>query len=170
MTYSAPIHIKYHYETLLPVGSGMDFDGRIIDPMVHRHDRVSSSYYQGKKAASQVSPSQRLEIGRLPIMLRSEKCHLHGKTDAQLTEMGECPLDPGGYFVIDGTEKALMMQENMSHNRIIVEKDPKGKIQAAVTSATNENKSRITVSVTNKDGYHTTGEAKLPHAVEAVRM
>lgn len=44
-------------------------------------------------------------IGRLPIMLRSNKCVLKDKTHAQLADMTECPLDPGGYFVVKGTEK-----------------------------------------------------------------
>jgi DNA-directed RNA polymerase III subunit RPC2 len=44
-------------------------------------------------------------IGRLPIMLRSNKCVLKGKSEAKLADMSECPLDPGGYFVVKGTEK-----------------------------------------------------------------
>lgn len=38
-------------------------------------------------------------------MLRSGKCVLKGKSEAQLAQMTECPLDPGGYFVVKGTEK-----------------------------------------------------------------
>lgn len=38
---------------------------------------------------------EQLEIGRLPIMLRSDKCHLAGKSPAELAELGECYLDPG---------------------------------------------------------------------------
>ena len=33
------------------------------------------------------------------------RCVLHGKNEQQLAKLGECPLDPGGYFVIRGTEK-----------------------------------------------------------------
>lgn len=40
-------------------------------------------------------------------MLRSAFCTLTGHTDAELTEMGECPYDQGGYFVINGSEKVL---------------------------------------------------------------
>jgi DNA-directed RNA polymerase III subunit RPC2 len=58
-----------------------------------------------------------LEIGRLPIMLRSNKCHLAGKSEAALAGMTECPLDPGGYFVVRGTEKVILVQEQMSKNR-----------------------------------------------------
>jgi DNA-directed RNA polymerase III subunit RPC2 len=49
--------------------------------------------------------------------------------------MTECPLDPGGYFVVKGTEKVILVQEQLSKNRIIVETDEKkGLVQASVTS------------------------------------
>lgn len=76
-----------------------------------------------------------VEIGRLPVMLRSNKCVLTGKDDAELSRMNECPLDPGGYFVVKGTEKVILVQEQLSKNRIIVETDPtKGVVQASCTS------------------------------------
>lgn len=43
--------------------------------------------------------------GKIPIMLRSTYCLLNGLTDRDLTELNECPLDPGGYFIINGSEK-----------------------------------------------------------------
>ena len=46
-----------------------------------------------------------LPIGRMPIMLRSSNCALAGKSDADLAKLNECPHDPGGYFVVRGTEK-----------------------------------------------------------------
>lgn len=68
-------------------------------------------------------------------MLRSNKCVLTGKSQAQLALMTECPLDPGGYFVVKGTEKVILVQEQLSKNRIIVETEPrKGLVQASVTS------------------------------------
>ncbi len=33
-------------------------------------------------------------------MLRSSKCVLYNKTEAQMATMGECPIDPGGYFIV----------------------------------------------------------------------
>lgn len=38
-------------------------------------------------------------------MLRSTYCLLNGLTDRDLCELNECPLDPGGYFIINGSEK-----------------------------------------------------------------
>ncbi|KAJ5542410.1 hypothetical protein N7535_004830 [Penicillium sp. DV-2018c] len=84
-----------------------------------------------------------ISIGRIPIMLRSSKCVLSNKTPAQMSVLNECPLDPGGYFVVNGTEKVILVQEQLSKNRIIVETDPKKDIvQASVTSSSNERKSK----------------------------
>ena len=49
-------------------------------------------------------------------MLRSTYCLLSGLTDRDLTELNECPLDPGGYFIINGSEKVLIAQEKMATN------------------------------------------------------
>ena len=73
-------------------------------------------------------------IGRMPVMLRSSKCVLSNKSAAEMCRMHECPLDPGGYFIVNGTEKVILVQEQLSKNRVIVETDPKKEIvQASVT-------------------------------------
>ena len=41
----------------------------------------------------------------MPIMLRSEKCHLYKQTEHKMYKMKECPNDPGGYFIAKGQEK-----------------------------------------------------------------
>jgi DNA-directed RNA polymerase III subunit RPC2 len=83
----------------------------------------------------------------MPIMLRSCKCVLAGKTDSELAALGECPIDPGGYFVVKGTEKVILIQEQLSKNRIITEFDEKGIVASSVTSSTNERKSRTALSM-----------------------
>lgn len=40
--------------------------------------------------------------------------------DRDLTELNECPLDPGGYFIINGSEKVLIAQEKMATNTVYV--------------------------------------------------
>ena len=59
-------------------------------------------------------------FGKVPIMLRSQYCSLHDHTDKELTELGECPYDEGGYFIINGSEKVLIAQEKMSTNHVYV--------------------------------------------------
>jgi len=53
---------------------------------------------------------------RMPIMVRSEYCWLKSAPDRLLVEFGECPLDQGGYFVINGSEKVLIALERMANN------------------------------------------------------
>ncbi|KAL2245718.1 DNA-directed RNA polymerase II subunit RPB2-like [Sesamum indicum] len=59
-------------------------------------------------------------IGKVPIMLRSSYCSLYHLSEKDLTEMGECPYDQGGYFIINGSEKVLIAQEKMSTNHVYV--------------------------------------------------
>lgn len=59
---------------------------------------------------------QKTFIGKIPIMLRSYNCSLHPLSDRDLTELNECPLDPGGYFIINGSEKVIIAQEKMATN------------------------------------------------------
>ncbi len=37
-----------------------------------------------------------MEIGSMPIMLRSKFCELYGRSRQQLAQCYECPFDPGG--------------------------------------------------------------------------
>jgi len=86
-------------------------------------------------------------LGRMPVMLRSSKCRLSGANNDTMEQMNECPLDPGGYFIIGGTEKVILIQEQLSKNRVIVEADEKNNIiSASVTSSTHERKSKTYVT------------------------
>lgn len=53
-------------------------------------------------------------------MLRSSYCTLYQNSEKDLTELGECPYDQGGYFIINGSEKVLIAQEKMSTNHVYV--------------------------------------------------
>lgn len=92
-------------------------------------------------------------IGRMPIMLRSCCCVLHGKDGAELARLGECPLDPGGYFIIKGTEKVILIQEQLSKNRIIIDTDKKGCVQASVMSSTEATKSKTVIKMEKEKIY-----------------
>ncbi len=62
------------------------------------------------------------QICNLPIMLRSKQCHLHKLSPSELIAKGEDPEDPGGYFIINGTEKVIVKIEDLAANRIMVDK------------------------------------------------
>ncbi len=61
-------------------------------------------------------------IGYLPIMLNSKKCRLATADVNTKIKHGEDPLDEGGYFIINGSERVLVTQEDLAPNRILVEK------------------------------------------------
>lgn len=91
---------------------------------------VDIKYVRGRE----VIRRRDIAIGRMPIMLRSSRCRLAGRTDNEMAYMNECALDPGGYFVVNGTEKVILVQEQLSKNRVIVETDvKKGIVSASVT-------------------------------------
>ena len=85
-----------------------------------------------------------VHIGNLPIMVRSARCNLNhnhidenrrlspetsGEDSERYTQLlrksGEDPLDPGGYFIINGTERVLISMEDLAPNRVTVEKNKK---------------------------------------------
>lgn len=91
---------------------------------------VDFEYVRGRKRVKRKGTA----IGRMPVMLRSSKCVLANKSETEMYLKSECPLDPGGYFIVNGTEKVILVQEQLSKNRVIVETDPKKEIvQASVT-------------------------------------
>jgi DNA-directed RNA polymerase III subunit RPC2 len=77
---------------------------------------VDLQYWKGSHALRK----PRVEIGQMPVMLRSDLCVLCRKSEAEMVEYSECPYDPGGYFIVNGVERILLMQEQGLANRIIV--------------------------------------------------
>ena len=76
---------------------------------------------------------EKVHIGDMPVMIKSKKCNLHKDniemerepTAEELTkflvDQGEDLCDPGGYFIIGGTERALISLEDLAPNRVMVE-------------------------------------------------
>ena len=59
-----------------------------------------------------------INIGKLPIMLRSNICVLNQYKDMNHHKNGECKMDPGAYFIINGSEKTCLGQERAAENQI----------------------------------------------------
>ncbi len=68
----------------------------------------------------------RIQIGKMPIMLKSCICVLtqHKHLDNNIT--GECPYDAGGYFIINGSEKTVLGQERAAENKVLCYNVSKG--------------------------------------------
>jgi len=65
-------------------------------------------------------------------MLRSNRCVLSSKSEKELDKLGECPLDPGGYFIVKGIEKVILIHEQLAKNRIIIDFDAHDEVKAVV--------------------------------------
>ena len=63
---------------------------------------------------------RRRVIGRVPIMLRSIRCHLYNRTLEERIKLGECKYDHGGYFIINGKERVLVSQVRSVYNKVMV--------------------------------------------------
>ncbi|MFC2143774.1 DNA-directed RNA polymerase subunit B'' [Candidatus Aenigmatarchaeota archaeon] len=64
---------------------------------------------------------ERVHIGDLPIMIKSKLCSTHGHAEKELIQNGEDPKDPGGYFIVNGTERVLVLIEEITPNKPIFE-------------------------------------------------
>lgn len=64
-----------------------------------------------------------VQIARMPIMLKSKKCVLYGMSEEELIQANEDPYEPGGYFIVNGTEKVVVFIEDLSLNKFFIEND-----------------------------------------------
>ncbi|MBL7100337.1 MAG: DNA-directed RNA polymerase subunit B'' [Nanoarchaeota archaeon] len=65
-------------------------------------------------------------IGKLPIMLKSKYCHLNGLKREDLIKHGEDPDDMGGYFILNGNERVLIVVEDLASNKVFIQKNKVG--------------------------------------------
>jgi DNA-directed RNA polymerase II subunit RPB2 len=64
--------------------------------------------------------NKNVNVGKIPIMVRSKYCSLNEKTDLERIAVKECEFDQGGYFIIGGGEKVIVAQERMATNFVYV--------------------------------------------------
>jgi len=107
-----------------------DGSKRNIYPVEARLRKISYSAPLYLEISTYVNDIQRenfvAEIGKMPIMLRSKFCHLNGLNREDLIKHGEDPTDPGGYFIINGTEKLIVTVEDLAGNNFMVEEGAAG--------------------------------------------
>jgi DNA-directed RNA polymerase beta subunit len=88
-------------------------------------------------------------IGELPVMVKSDLCYLKNMSREQLIRSGEDPDDPGGYFIIRGSERVLIGIEDLAPNLVMSSKTGKN-VVSKIFSTTLNFKSRCSVE---RDAY-----------------
>lgn len=120
-TVEADIVIRLTYSEGAPGGRGVTQREILMDPVA---DPVQYGYLA------------KFPIFRLPIMLHSRYCLLHGKPASFIKEAGECQYDYGGYFIIEGSEKVLVTHQQQAFNVLNItpqERDPKIAIFSSIS-------------------------------------
>lgn len=84
--------------------------------------RFTARSYKGEKLDTydeNVKVFEGVSLGKIPVMLGSSLCIMK---DYPLTkeQIGECPYDPFGYFLIHGSERTILCQEKVADNRIMI--------------------------------------------------
>ena len=110
----------------------MELDGSIthITPAEARLRNVSYCAPVMMEASviedGKILESRFVHIGDVPVMAKSNACILNNFSSQKLIEHGEDPNDPGGYFIINGSERVIVGLEDLSYNKIIVDKETVG--------------------------------------------
>jgi len=72
--------------------------------------------------------SQIVEIGKIPVMVKSKVCNTYGMSRETLIENYNDPLDTGGYFIINGNERVMIMAEDLAENQSFIQNDSSGNL------------------------------------------
>ncbi len=98
-------------------------------------------------------------IGDIPVMLKSKLCVLSQLQQEELVLHGEDPKDPGGYFIINGSERVTVALEDLAANRILVDIDTRGAhpvYQAKIFSTTVGFRARIELRLKSDGAIYVT--------------
>ena len=90
---------------------------------IHYDVEIDFFIKNGEEIQQSTMTLERMYLGKFPIMLNSDLCILKGLATPVKFNMGECKNDPGGYFIIDGSEKVILPQEKFADNMIYMRED-----------------------------------------------
>jgi DNA-directed RNA polymerase II subunit RPB2 len=84
--------------------------------------RFTARAYKGETLTEfdeHVKVFEGVSLGKIPVMLGSSLCIMNDYPMSK-EEIGECPYDPFGYFIIHGSERTILCQEKVADNRIMI--------------------------------------------------
>ena len=91
----------------------------------------------GKFTQRRILVLPHIYLGRFPVMVQSDYCILKGMPKEIRYGLGECRNDPGGYFIIQGKEKTVIIQEKFGDNMLYLRKGTIFKSDVAAEEDTN---------------------------------
>ena len=100
-TYSSNMTLDMNIEYIIYSGAGLEHEER-------KHIKLT-----------------KIQFGKIPIMIKSCICTLNQYNYLHHEQTDECKMDPGGYFIINGSEKTCLGQEKAADNKIYVFKNKK---------------------------------------------
>jgi DNA-directed RNA polymerase II subunit RPB2 len=112
------IFVRVTFTTLNPSGGNPTKTVVLLDPALEKYSYLS-----------------KVNLFKIPLMLHSRYCLLHNKPNLFLKEVGECPYDYGGYFIVDGSEKVLITRQEAAFNTLYItkqENNPDTEIYASI--------------------------------------
>jgi len=107
-------------------------------------------------------------IGEVPVMMKSKLCYLSSMRREELIDNGEDPDDPGGYFIINGSERVLTSIEDLVPNKLMVTNE-RGGIVSKIFSTHHGFRARCLVE-RNNDGLFTVEFPSSPSGIPLVQV
>ncbi|MGC9309406.1 MAG: DNA-directed RNA polymerase subunit B [Candidatus Nanoarchaeia archaeon] len=102
--------------------------------------------YEGQAETAEV------QLGRIPVIVKSKACNLWGLSEEELIANYIDPKDPGGYFIINGNERYMVMAEDLASNQAFIERQKtKNRLMLRLFSQRGSYKIPVTVTE-NKEG------------------
>jgi DNA-directed RNA polymerase II subunit RPB2 len=90
---------------------------------IHYDVEIEYVYYKDDEKIEHSQTLEQIYLGRFPIMMQSDLCILKTLAPDVRFYMGECKNDYGGYFIIDGKEKAIVSQEKFADNMLYIKEN-----------------------------------------------
>lgn len=95
---------------------GLTYSIKLVGDVTQKQEVIDIA--SGEMQLKQVGDKEeRVPIAIIPLMLRSKYCSL---TQYKGNDKNECEYDPGGYFIVNGSEKVIISQDRMVENKPLV--------------------------------------------------
>lgn len=118
--------------------------------------RLHNYTYRGRLTSKAHWRGETVDVfwGYVPIMLGSSVCNTRSLDRTDLVTLGECPNDPFGYFIIDGLEKIIAIQERTLPNKILTYMNPDDQIVTEIKAVAQDGrKVRVGIMLMEREDH-----------------